>query len=191
MQVVLRKLNPASRRPWPVAGDADMQTIYASVGQALSQWERCEAHLAMLFSALVTGMENDIARRAYCAVRTFEGRPSMLRAAATTYFHTSPDTELQSLFESIRKEASNYSERRHDIAHGVVFFWQPAPPKTRDPEEKTFALFPSAASLKGWAPEQPIPEYCYVAADIDYFYARFNDLTGPPSSLAGHIIRKK
>lgn len=81
------ELKPWDRRPWPLFGDADMNELYAAVGRALSQWERYEGHLALLFSAFVTGMETDIARRAYCAVRTFEGRTDMLRAAAEAFFY--------------------------------------------------------------------------------------------------------
>ena len=55
-------------------------------------------------------METDIARRAYCAVRTFEGRAEMLRAASEAYFFTHPDSGLQERFKAVIKEAKTLSE---------------------------------------------------------------------------------
>ena len=70
------------RRPWPKEGDKDIATLYASIGRALSQWERFDGTLSLLFATMVAGEGTLAARRAYSAVRTFEGRMEMLRAAS-------------------------------------------------------------------------------------------------------------
>jgi hypothetical protein len=183
-------LHAWDRRPWPSQGDVNMDRLYASVGRALSQWERYEAHLALLFSAFVTGMETDIARRAYCAVRTFEGRAEMLRAAAEAYFHHVPATELKRQFKAVITAAAQYSPRRNDIAHGVLDHWQPFPPMLPRELENSWALYPSAASFKGRDFVQNAPFYCYTSAEINYFYEKFNDLCDPVSHVAGQVIQR-
>ena len=81
---------PFDRRPWPTIGDRELDITYAAVGRALSSWERFEGILSLLFSAFVVNMEREGARRAYSAVRTFEGRAEMLKAASEAYFMNSP-----------------------------------------------------------------------------------------------------
>jgi hypothetical protein len=182
------KPKPWDRPLWPSKGDDNMDTLYAAVGRALSQWERYEAHLAMLFSALVTGMETDIARRAYCAVRTFEGRAEMLRAASEAYFFTYPDTGLQERFKVVIKEAKLFSERRNEITHAVLDHWQPNPPVYPLLQEPSWGLFPTAATFKNRSFEKNSPEYCYTSVEINRLYDEFNRLTGEPASIAGHIL---
>jgi hypothetical protein len=114
-----RELRPYDLRPWPKSGDRNIDKTYAAIGRALSNWERYEWILSHLFSAIVAGVENNPARRAYGAVRTFEGRSQMLRAASVTYFSERPDTNLQGSFKKIITSASKFSERRNEIAHGV------------------------------------------------------------------------
>src|SRR5438552_17358888 len=114
-----KQMMPWDRRPWPVNGDADINKTYASVGLFLSQWERYEGVLSLLFSAFVSRSQNKAARRAYVAVRTFEGRAEMLRAASSAYFDEHPDEKLQEAFKTVVKEATCFCPRRNDVAYGV------------------------------------------------------------------------
>ena len=111
---------PWDRTPWPERGDDNINDTYAGVGRALSQWERYEAGLALLFSAVVAGIKTTAAMRAYSAVRTFEARVEMLRAASAAYFAKSPDEAVQKIFVEVVRDAACFSPRRNDIAHGVV-----------------------------------------------------------------------
>jgi hypothetical protein len=184
-----KAIQPWDRRPWPARGDNSMDSVYAAVGRALSQWERYEGHLALLFSAFVTGMETDIARRAYCAVRTFEGRAEMLRAASEAYFYTFPNLTLQEKFKTVIRDAKSYSPRRNDIAHGVLDHWEPYPVTLPRTIGETWALFPSAANFRDRAFVQNAPEYCYTSAELLYFYQKFNDIAGPPSEVIAYVLR--
>jgi hypothetical protein len=87
-----KELDPWDRRPWPSRGDLSQNHLYASIGRALSESERAEASLTFVFSSFTLSPESKIVRRAYSAVRTFEGRAEMLRAASEAYFSTHPDT---------------------------------------------------------------------------------------------------
>jgi hypothetical protein len=72
--------NPWDIPPFPTIGDMEEDTVYASVGRALSSWELFECRLSRIFSGL-TGRINGTspAMRAYGAVLTF-------RAAIYTFF---------------------------------------------------------------------------------------------------------
>ena len=62
------------RRSWPKRGDRSSRKLFAAIGAALTAWEYHESTLSDLFSMLVAGGKSIIARRAFSAVRTFEGR---------------------------------------------------------------------------------------------------------------------
>jgi hypothetical protein len=186
------KLKPWDRRPWPIAGDLDLTTIYAAAGRALSQWERYEGVLSLLFSAFVAGTETQAAKRAYVSVRTFEGRAEMLRAASSAYFTEKPNHgSLQEPFKTILRDATSFAPRRNEIAHGVVdYFWlRDAKPERGEPVlEERFGLYPSYASFR----ERSItndPTYCYTSAELDYFFGQFLRLGNEASGLVGHVLK--
>jgi hypothetical protein len=168
------ELKPWDRRPWPAKGDKEINVLYASVGRALSEWEVLEDQLSLLFSAFVAGFDSRSARRAYVAVRTFEGRADMLRATSESFFDMKPNEELLQDFKSVLSAATCYAPRRNDIAHGVVDYWQAYPPKVL-PEDyvgDSWALYPSFASFKD-RDVRDLPKYCYTAVEIDYFKTEF------------------
>lgn len=91
------------------------------------------------------------ARRSIFAVRTFEGRTEMLKAASAAFFHTVDEPELQDMCKRLIANALSYSSRRNDIAHGFVEWfasedeWQSLGAVN---EHNTYALYPSIASFK-------------------------------------------
>jgi hypothetical protein len=114
---------PWDPRSWPKQGDKILSTTYAAAGRALSQWERYEGVLSLVFSTFVAGSETQTAKRAYVAVRTFEARANMLRASSMAYFAEKPsDQHLQEPFKTILRDATCFGPRRNEIAHGVVDF---------------------------------------------------------------------
>jgi hypothetical protein len=188
-----KTIQPWDRCPWPARGDAEMDKLYAAVGRLLSQWERYEATLALLFSGFVAGFDNKPARRAYSAVRTFEGRAEMLRAASTAYFAEHPDEKIQEAFKTVLKEATCFAPRRNDIAHGVVdFFFPEAAFASGNIDgyivENTYGLYPTAASFKERSLANA-PTYCYTSAELDYFHGHFFRLVSEAIKVAGLILR--
>jgi hypothetical protein len=120
------KPSPAwDRLPWAANGDSPIDTIYKLVGECLSEWEQLESELAKLFSCLVSNFESLAAERAYCAVRTFEARAEMLKAASEAYFAEHPNEGFQKSFVTILKHAKNFAPRRNEIAHGIVKRYYP------------------------------------------------------------------
>jgi len=160
-------LKPFDRRPWPTVGDRELDTTYAAVGRALSSWERYEGVLSLLFSALVVNMERVGARRAYVAVRTFEGRAEMLKAASEGYFHEHPNEKFLNDFKEILKAAKNFASRRNDIAHGVVDYFSITMETDLRQPGGGFAMFPSYASFKDRSIENR-PDYCYTSVELSF-----------------------
>jgi hypothetical protein len=185
-----KELSPWERRPWPKNGDTNQEGLYAGVGRALSQWERYEAALSLLFSAFVARGESKAARRSYNAIRTFEGRLEMLKAASETFFTEWPDTNLSGKMSVIYKNSKLFSERRNDIAHGVVdyFINQPTNPEFAV-SDLAYGLYPSYASFKS-RDYSDVPAYCYSSVELDYFRVEFFNLSRPAMELASLIVKR-
>ncbi|MGH6847938.1 MAG: hypothetical protein ACREC0_11020 [Methylocella sp.] len=201
-----KELKPSDRRSWPAAGDRSTNKLYAAVGRGLSQWEHHEGALSILFAAFITNSESLAARRSYVAVRTFEGRAEMLRAASLAYFAQHPHEAYQVEFKSILGSALQFSQRRNDIAHGVIDYFMENPAgwgetlanlsdrqflrkMARFPKD-AFALYPSWASFRERDLNQ-IPTYCMSSKELDYFADAFANLCDPPRKLAEDLIVRR
>jgi hypothetical protein len=182
-----KKVNIWNRTPWPVCGDSDQDKLYAAVGRALTEWERHEAALSTLFSVFVGDPMSAPARRAYGAVRTFEGRADMLRASAEAFFlgYGLPLRDLQESFEVLLKDSVQASPRRNDIAHGAVSEYR-RNPLDRTTRTKSYALHPPFATFKGRNVEG-VPEYCYTSVEIDFYQGEFCRLQKKAFSLTPEI----
>jgi hypothetical protein len=118
-------------KPWAMVartkrGAATDDALYIAVGAALSTWELVEEGLAELFALFIGAPEagpasgHQPAIRAYGSVISFKGRIEMVSAAAQAFFHKEPDSPVYQQFGRLMVEASGYSGRRNDIAHGRV-----------------------------------------------------------------------
>jgi hypothetical protein len=182
------------RRPWPAHGDADAAIIYCHVGRFLSLWEKLEAALAFLFATFSGPYPmSEPARRSFFAVRTFEGRAEMLKAASAAFFHTVDEPELQDECKSLIASALNYSPRRNDIARGFVDWfateneWNSLGAVNN---HNTYSLYPSIASFK----ERDIfgrPSYCLTSAELEFFYSKVILLQPEAHKLADNIAKIK
>jgi hypothetical protein len=188
-----KTIQPWDRRPWPNRGDPDRETIYLQVGQFISLWERLEAALAFLFANFSAPYpQSEPARRAFFAVRTFEGRSDMLKAASEAYFGANYSSELQTEMKDILSLSKCYSQRRNEIAHGLVDQFQ-----AKDDFERYgwledalgYALYPSIASFKE-RDLRGVPTYCMAASDTEYFYNRILEIQ-PRAIKLGDAIRKR
>ena len=179
--------NPWERLPWPEHGDLDRKETFAGVGIALTQWAHYEAALCRLFSAFIAqDRDSHAARRAFGAVRTFEGRMDMLEAAASTYFAYFNDEDLQKNWTEIRKLGKHYSQRRNEIAHGAVL---PFYPKIvgSGPNPDGVCLLPAEIDTK----KQDVwgrATFAYNAESLNHYAYEFSNLTQAPQRLAVSIV---
>jgi hypothetical protein len=125
------------------------------------------------------------AMRAYSAVRTFEGRLEMLRAASEAYFDKMPNADFLARFKDVLRHASCYTQRRNEITHATAgVFWFPD-----NTQGDGFGLCPAYASFKERNPEN-IPTYCMTSAEIEYFSNIFLGLQEPVRELTTAMVRK-
>lgn len=175
--------NPWDAPPLPATGDVDLAKLYQSVGEALSQWEHLEGHLAMIFAILVGSLDmTEPAVMAYGTVVSFNGRSDMIRAAMTGFLVRKPDARLEEELREIMKLAKNFSARRNEIAHGIVSPYVPPGANL----VSGAVLFPAFyASNKriiettqaGIVPFKMSPKYAYTAREIERLKIEFGNVT--------------
>jgi len=111
--------------PFPENGDDDERSTFEWIGRALSEWERFEAFLGLIFGVFVGSYDGDApAMRAYGTVASFKARIDMIKAAADAHFMKHPNS-ASAIFDHICEEAIGFSARRNEIAHGVVQLYYP------------------------------------------------------------------
>jgi hypothetical protein len=176
-------------RPWPASGDQDPNLIFAGVGVALTHWAHYETALCRLFSAFIAlDRDSEAARRAFGAVRTFEARLDMLRAAADAYFKYFPSPELQTIWIEIARLGRLFAERRNEIAHGAVAQFIPRALTTAGAPDST-ALMPADTDVKK-RDIHGMPKYAYTAAALHHYALEFERLRQAPIELAGGIVTR-
>lgn len=173
------KHNDWDRRPWPSEGDPSREAIFTAVGHALTEWESHEGALSVLFAVFVSPiLKTKAGMRAYSAVRTFEGRAEMLRAASSAYFASEPNETWQNEFKRILTRSLCFAPRRNEITHASVL-------KFEDSKE-TFGLYPAYASFKERDLDNK-PSYCMTSREIEYFASHFKSLHAPILDLTTSI----
>lgn len=186
------KKTPKSPKPWdprPKAarGSPTSDEVYRAVGMALTSWEYLENALANIYTAFLgvldVPIENAPAVRAYGSIVGFQNRAAMIEAASEAFFHAhwnpaiqtkfgKRKNELSAAFAVLLSEATGYSGRRNEIAHGIV-----------SPDEAGNFLYPSDYNTRKNAMANALSDiareratYRYTAHDIHYYRQGFEDL---------------
>jgi hypothetical protein len=190
-------LNPWDIRPRSADGSATADEVYRAIGMALTSWEYAENALADVFALFVGAREiippREPAVRAYGVIAGFKTRLDMVQAAAESYFQlTKKDAEdekvrtandaLRERFKRTAKCALKLSERRNNIAHGIV----------GQHGRGHFLTPPLYAAKKYPLSEIPISvweraAYAFTAEDIHSYRERFDDLYDELSTLADDL----
>lgn len=168
-------------------GDKSNDTVFKSVGYALTTWEQIETALSRMFQ-LFTESGSDAAVRAFGAISSAAGRREALEMAAEIYaskkYTNFPVDDLRLLMSHIGKA----SGKRNEIAHGIVtsfildgkdhgFFLVPASYISRKNEAKTLEWWNKMSST---SQENQFDvfgsKYRYTSSDIDHFSGLFDKL---------------
>lgn len=179
-EAMLNHFNP--RPKIRAAGDTDIEAIYSAVGRALVSWEWTENHFAHLFGAIVSpGRVSLAAQRAYGSIVTARARREMLEKAGDVFFADSSDSRTKKMFDTATKLHRYGSERRNDIAHGVVT----GGPATHSGYYLAANLYTSKRSIQTGSP------YFYTASQITDFANRFDDLSHLVSATRQFILHRR
>lgn len=165
-------------------GDSDPYVTFGAVGAALTEWERMEAHLSLVFVALIgLGSESQAAQRAYGTIVAFGGRAGMIQAAAEAYFAAHPDAGLAADLDRVVRQAKRAAARRNEIAHGIV---QPIDPQKTVLTGGRYVLYP-AYYAAGKRDLNHLPQYGYTSAEISRFGRQFGEMVQPIVAIIGRI----
>jgi hypothetical protein len=162
--------NPWDRPPRAAIGDINADDTYAGVGHVLSQWEQVEIQLGYLHSAFLFKHLDWYAMIEYGKGHTFRARSGLLLAEGTRFFVKTPNQQAEAEFEALYQKIVAFSDRRHDVAHGIVrdetwANWRT--PGFQDPNSmgRRYFLLPSHYKAKNLN-EHLLPEYAYWAPTL-------------------------
>ena len=176
-------------------GDPNDDVVYKAVGVALTNWEKLEETLAVLFLSVTeqTNSSTNPVKRAFGAVESSGTRRKMLLAAADAYFGVDwDDKEIRLSFFRVIEAVGFASQRRDDIAHGKVYHFN---------KEPNFGAFLLPANYntdrtKAWtysseSETDPLfftfTQFRYTSDDINEFAKRFEQLSNSIGYLTGFI----
>ena len=204
-------INPWDAAPTPHSGDATENITFVAVGRALTKWELFEQNMAWIFRACVTADNDPLAlpaSRAYGSAIAFQGRHSMVTAAADAFLGSARENwqsrnntervisinHLEKEFKKLTKESLKFAPRRNEIAHGCVRLWE----SPKGFGSNGYALFPSTYAtnkhtiLRGHPRHARTglewPDYIYTSAEIDAYAANFATLGDRAGDLVSHFI---
>ena len=113
--------NPWNPQPFPTHGDEDPEPTFQGVGKVMTAWECLEFELSRLYSVFARDADGP-AMRAYGEGKIFRDRVDALRRIAEKkYFVAKPNQTREGCFTFIAKSVEGFSDRRNEVAHGIVF----------------------------------------------------------------------
>jgi hypothetical protein len=160
--------------PGPYAPDASIETTYAAVGRALSQWEKLEFTLARL-SANLTGhtLPSAVAFGTYRAATIFNKRADDLEEVFRRYIIRHPDQALEGDFGALICDIRRLSARRYDIALGVVQpCWDENERVISEETATGYVLVPAGYATRNFDAYGK-PSYIFGASDIHRYRKSF------------------
>jgi hypothetical protein len=153
------------RPPIPEHGDDSDDTTFAGVGRVVTEWEHVELEFSYLYSLFVGKHEALEALREYGEGAVFTHRVDKLVKAHEKFCPRIPDQDLEVEFFRLIDLAKKFSDRRNDVAHGVVrpIQWTRPPPHSWPTEDDPFqyCLVPPNYKGKHFAPDN-LPAYVYT-----------------------------
>lgn len=173
--------NPWDSFPFPLSGDQDPTNTYAGVGLVTSEWESVEFNLARLHGTFVEGDPSGASIRDYGKGRIFSDRIRDLQKIGCKYFTQHCNQDLEGGFHAICINATGFSARRNEVAHGLVmevsgiqFFQEKL--KLADLSEKQHLLVPPYHIMRQheW---DGMPSFAYNSAQMHQLASRILSLS--------------
>ena len=154
--------------PLPTRGDDDDDWTYAGIGRVTSQWEAIEFELSRLYSIFVGKPDEEM--QGYGQGRIFIDRAKILEETAQKYFVMQPNQDLEGQLCSLMQRVRGFSDRRNEVAHGIVFQLQHLAffRKNMDTSVRgkiQFGLIPPYHTLRKHGPDG-FPLYAYTSTHL-------------------------
>ena len=160
--------NPWDRPPLALTGDQDDEKTYAGVGRIITEWEDVEGALSHLCSLFVGEYLQIDAIRRYGNGGVSSVRITKLADVARIYFQKRANQNIEADFEELIERLLKYSQRRHDVAHGVVRALYDA-----NDNFLYYGVVPAYYNAKHFGQDN-IPTYLYARKEMDQIRMAMN-----------------
>lgn len=164
--------NPWDRPPIPPRGDYHEDITYTSVGRFITQWENIEIELSHLYAIFVGKyFKPEAYDEYYDRSKTLNQRLRTLEEVAQNYFIKHPDQVNEYDFAALVEKVKGFSERRHEIAHGIVrpYHHYAFMTEWSDPYDKdtTRTCLVPPHYQRDWIDDLQLPVYVYTSVQIN------------------------
>ena len=129
--------NPWDPLPFPNQGDTRINKTFRYVGLVVTAWESGEFELARLHSVLVEDPDGASLQELYGAGNIFRDRLSALRREFDRYRVSLCCQYREGEFDYLTAAAEGFSNRRHEVAHGLVIRADRLSPRSLNPGTAT------------------------------------------------------
>ena len=152
--------------PFPDHGDATEAITHIARSRALDEWELLEVALGFLDSRMARAAGSRIR---YGSGQIFVKRLAIVEENARRFFVRYPNQAKEGDFDVLLCHIRAYSQRRHDIAHGVV-----QPLGIRNIEGVEFGFLPAPYTIDK---ERSVgfPKYIYNSELMNSFRDKFRE----------------
>jgi hypothetical protein len=189
--------------PDTVALQEEERTFYAALGKALTQWQRIEENLAIIFASVAGrhGLPDMAANAAFHAVLNFNTKLAMTDSAIKmksflSVLEREPGVSDPMIgeWDTLKNRAERRAKRRNELAHFALAFDRAKTPGNR------YTLQPSAIDMRAWMLNAGNPPTRYtrdlvdqgnsfenLGFDLSLFYLRWlwpRDASGPPAAYS-------
>lgn len=168
-------LEPWGQPPIPLRGDNDENATYAGIGRVTSKWEEIEFELSNLCHDFANGLTDD-GQRAYGEGKIFSNRLEILVTYSKKFFVSRCSQDAEGIFYSLAKQAQQFSLRRHEVAHGIVFdisvitFFKERMEDTSSPQWAVVAPYYAARHHAS----DGLPRFAYASPELNYIMRMMN-----------------
>lgn len=157
--------------PKPEHGDNLAETTFAAVGKALSAWERLELELVVVYAAILQITPPEATRKSdYKNAVRFVERLKVVEESWNNYIIAKHNQAIESHFLNLIKDINGLSQRRNDIAHGIVV------PLWSENSSEEFVLLPAMYRDKRFS-EIGEPDFVYSSIEMERFQSIFDRCT--------------
>jgi hypothetical protein len=171
--------DPWDRPPIAPRGDDHEDISYAAIGRLTSQWESIESELSHLYAIFIGQYFKHEAYDEYFEkTRNFNMRLKAIEESGAKFF-LNQKTEIE--FHALITKIRGFSERRHEVAHGIVrpYYVYAMLTEWSDPfdQDRTRTCVVPPHYQRNWHDEKTkIPIYVYTSIQIDRISDLMNDL---------------
>lgn len=163
-------IEPWHAPPFPLRGDTDDTLTFAGVGRVTTMWESIEFELSNLCHNFTDDRQID-GQRQYGEGNIFANRLSILSKFACAYFTRHCDQSKEGRFNELCTQARQFSTRRHEVAHGIVFditlitaFREKLEPGITSPQWAVVAPYYAMRHHD----DGGLPYFAYSSVELDY-----------------------